>query len=275
LLTNLGFTTTDPVNCPINSLELLQNDLPFAGTACIKTNLVGLSVEYANNLHCDLTNLKVKMKSVGSFEKVTNLFSVKVMDCLPLISSTVVAAHTYFVPDVTTINQVFISSPSGPSQYDTADTVNCPITQVLILDSGGAPYAGPCVTDDGATLKSFSYGADECSATGLKLQISAPGGAVHESIPFDIDIRPDCLANMAVPIGLSASYDQNPAVANTVLDLTFVPGSGFTTTDAVYCPITSVTILDSTGFPYVGTCVHVGAVNDTQYGGIFCTETGL
>ena len=83
---------------------------------------------------------------------------------------------------------------------------------------------------------------------------------------------------MAVPTGLLASYVQNPSDASTVLNQAFIVGSAFTTADPVYCPIDSVVILDSTGANYTGSCVHVaslGLTNDTQYGGIFCTETGL
>jgi hypothetical protein len=249
-----SFATTDNTYCPITNLELLENGSPLAAGSCIEADFASLTLKYANNQHCDLTNLKVRMHS-GNFSKDTTAFDVKVMDCEPLLSSTLSTSYDIFEPDVRTVTQTFISSPAS---YDTSDPTNCPIQSVSLLDSVGNPYFAtwPCVNKDGAVLTSYQYGGVECSDTGLTLKITAPGGAVHDSTPFDVSIKPNCTANIAIP-SLDLKYEQYPpSIASLITNLSFIVGSDFKSNDTFYCPLTSVSILDSVGNPYSAGCIH-------------------
>lgn len=161
------------------------------------------------------------------------------------------------------------------SGFGTADATNCPITG-YDLDLGGSPYnPKTCATVDGSG--NIKYVGVFCVENGLKVKLTTSGGGGYTSLSsaFNVEVKVNCLPHLNVPTPAS-SYLREVAVANSVLNEIIVAGSGFTTGDAVNCPLTTSSYrMMRSNSAYSNSCVLVDGSGNVKLQGVFCQETSL
>lgn len=167
IIAGSGFTTVDPVNCPLTSTsyKLMKGGAPYS-TSCVSVDTSG-NVKLGG-VFCVETNLYVDLYSAGGdgATKPTSLFNIEVqVDCNPLMIPQPLNNAKYFeepLPLSTILNKILFLS------FVSNDLVNCPL-QTFNIIRNGAVFASNCISVD--SLGYVKYLAQYCQETGLKMRV--------------------------------------------------------------------------------------------------------